>query len=97
MQIACLDFYRGEWILIVGGLFYNVCSLTFFIEHDSLKQLVKFATNRINSFVISAKQNKKKNFTPFPHIMASRYKGYVTKTSWAILTHVKIKSVLRQD
>ena len=35
---------------IVKGLFYNMCSLTFLIEHASLKQLFKSVTNGIDSF-----------------------------------------------
>ena len=41
-----------------------------------MKFLVKFAANGLNPFVVIKEQ--KKNFTTFPHILASRVKRDIT-------------------
>ena len=42
-----------------------------------IKFLVKFSANRLNPFVVI--KEHKKNFTTFPHILASRAKRDITR------------------
>ena len=83
---------KGDIVCMLGSTgedgcklstFSNACSLTLsnFIGHVSLEFHSKSITNNIEYF---CSNNEIKFLPPFPHIVASRYKGDVTQTKYQL-------------